>query len=209
MKNFDNYYCDGQISLWDLFTESKEKLREVEPNDFVCEGCKWRKHKARELEVDEHGQTWVYKCPGTACANWRHGTPLNLSMPRDEIEDHEEHIYCYNRDFLPELKYLIPMVEAEFDCKFTEYTDFMGRTAYKLRYKKSEIEIHDSEYAYDPKDGVRFVSVSWEAPLEGSSRPCDNLHEVLKAVESSFNKADYVAEQRKKCKEKAYAEDEC
>lgn len=197
IKNFDNYVCDGQLTLWDLFTERKEKVCERKADDSVCEGCKWRRNKARELEVDEHGQTWVYKCPGTACANWRHGTPLNLSMPRDEIEDHEEHIYCYNRDFLPELKNLIPMIESEFDIRFTEYTDFRGRTAYKYKYRKTEFEIHDSEYnTGGEKQGKRFVSTSWSYTMGGFSMPCDNLKEVMGIMEPGFKHADEIAKDK-------------
>ena len=205
MVNLANYECDSQISLWDYLKSEKPK---VEPDDSVCEGCKWRRYKNRRLEVDEYGQTWVYCCPGTACANWRHGTPLNLSDKVDIPGEAEERIYCYNRNFLPELENLVPILETAFDCKFKK-REFQGKPEYYFKYKKSEFCIDDSTYITgDEKQGKRFVGFSWNASKEGFCSPCDNLHEIIKAFERSFERAERVAKEEKERKLKAESEEE-
>lgn len=196
----NNYRCDGQISLWDYL--KSEKLK-VEPNDSVCEGCKWRTYKSRYLEVDEYGQTWVYCCPGTACANWRHGTPMNLSIDGQISGELEEKIYCYNRDFLPEIEYLIPILEAEFDCKFQK-SIFEGEAEYTTKYKKSEIRITESTYFGSNK---RFIGVDFSAPNKsGFGCPEDNLNEIMFSMEIAFKRADEIAEQRKNKKKESEEE---
>lgn len=193
----DRKQIEGQISLWDFLKSEKPK---IEPNDSVCEGCKWRSYKARELEVDEHGQTWVYKCPGTACANWRHGTPLNLSHKEPELQ--EDNIYCYNRDFLPELKYLIPMIEAEYDTEFkfidSEYCEGIPNY-YTAKIGKMEVNIYDDHYLPGVFDGKRFVSVDcYYGSTCVSSSSCDNLHKAIKVIDHGFER---IAKERRKDKE--------
>lgn len=203
----DRKQIEGQITLWDFLKSQKPK---AEPNDSVCEGCKWRKYKNRYLEVDDYGQTWVYCCPGTACANWRNGTPLNLSDKVEIPGKAEEKIYCYNRDFLPELKNLVPILETAFDCTFKE-REFEGKPEYYFKYKNSEFCIDDSTYnTGDERQNVRFVGFSWNTSKEGYGIPCDNLHEIIKAFEYGFERAKKVAKEEKERKLKAESEDsEC
>ena len=45
-----------------------------------CNGCEYEKAPQAWTEVNERtGYIWKYCCPGTACANWRAGTPTNIS----------------------------------------------------------------------------------------------------------------------------------
>ena len=44
-----------------------------------CEGCEWERDKHAVIKRDERtGYRWKYCCPGTACANWKRGTPMNI-----------------------------------------------------------------------------------------------------------------------------------
>ena len=44
-----------------------------------CEGCEWERDPHAFVEVDERTEyRWKYCCPGTACANWNKGTPMNI-----------------------------------------------------------------------------------------------------------------------------------
>lgn len=191
-----DYVCDGQMNLWDYMslTEPKPEKPKCDPDDSVCEGCKWREHKSRELEVDEHGQTWVYKCPGTACANWKFGTPLNLTAQKPEKEDirwyePEEVIYCFNRDYLPSLEVAVQIVEEKTGLKFQEQKCSWDETIGKIyvkKVKKRLYEMYEDHYSKPTNDGSRFISVSWDEPTAGSGRPCDNLDEILRFFERAL-----------------------
>ena len=173
-----------------------EEPKHQDPDDSICEGCKWREHKNRWLEVDEYGQTWVHGCPGTACTNWMGGTVLNLTaeLPsKNEVVWYqpEPKIYCFNRDFLLPLDRTMEKVIEYTGLKFSTFqADWMAgernRTVYKHIFKdKSYLEIFESQYMGTDKT---FISVSHEAKLEGRSFPCDNFDEVLRAVNSAVER---------------------
>ena len=44
-----------------------------------CKGCKFENWPGKSYETDRHGNIWVIKCRGNACANWPQGTPMNLT----------------------------------------------------------------------------------------------------------------------------------
>ena len=45
----------------------------------TCSGCKWEHSSGRFHRKDSKtGYIWTYSCPGTACANWKTGTPTNM-----------------------------------------------------------------------------------------------------------------------------------
>lgn len=193
----NNYECEGQLNIWDyLSSASAEPQPKAEPDDSICEGCKWREHKDRELNVDEYGQTWVSKCPGTACMNWTEGTPLNLTcesedmtMPEYEFQDRTEFPYCYNRDFLPSLEQVIKIIEDHFNIKFTENPcdwDDEIANVYSKKIKKGVFEVYESHYAKSVHNGDRHISVSFDEPMSGRARPCDNLYEVMNFFEKVF-----------------------
>jgi hypothetical protein len=82
--------------------------KEIKPlhnyDESVCEGCKWRYYPGKFLEVNEYGDTWAYRCPGTACANWPNGTPMNISHINEDneyLDTKESHCYCWNREWWP------------------------------------------------------------------------------------------------------------
>lgn len=192
-----DYECEGQMNIWD-FLEVKEKVQEVEaqPDDSICEGCKWRNHEGRKLEVEEHDFTWVYCCPGTACMNWPHGTPLNLSSCHDDFREYgmdpEDELYCFNRDFLPPLETVAKYITDSFGFHFTTYefkhwdNSATNKTVYKCVFKKGSIlELTESTYVDSDK---RFIGVDWQGRKTGISSPCDNLYEVEKKVEQAWQK---------------------
>ena len=209
-----DYVCDGQLNIWDFMTENysakiepKPKLCEGEPDDSICEGCKWRETEGRELEVDEHGQTWVYKCPGTACANWKHGTPLNLTA---EKPDHKEIVwyepedkpYCFNRNFLPSLEETVRIMEDWFGIKFEktnyEYKDEIYNTVYVYKcYGKSTIELDENVYSGGDYAGERFIGVDWNAPMEGTAGGCLSLYEVEHRLRKAISRAVKYKEEHK------------
>lgn len=190
-----DYQCEGQLNIWDYL--SAPKPQKPEADDSICEGCKWREHKKRWLEVDEFGQTWVHGCPGTACANWIGGTILNLTaeLPsKKEVVwyEPEPKIYCFNRDFLLPLDRIVEKVSEWTGLKFTSYEadwkpEDRNHTVYKHIFKdKSYLEIDESRYT---GTGQTFIGVTWEAKLEGRSRPCDNFDEVLTAVNAAIERS--------------------
>ena len=174
-----------------------EEPKHQDPDDSICEGCKWREHKNRWLEVDEYGQTWVHGCPGTACANWTGGTALNLTAEKPSKEEvvwylPEPKIYCFNRDFLLPLDKTMEKIIEWTGLKFTTYeADWMpegsNKTVYKHIFKdRSYLEIDEKVYLGTDKT---FISVSWEGKGEGTGTPCDNFDEVLSAVNSAIKRA--------------------
>ena len=185
---------EGQMTIWDFLEKEEPKRNDVQPDDSICEGCKWRETEGRWLEVNDLGHTWVYCCPGTACANWKQGTPLNLTC-QDEIgeymQDGSEGIYCYNRDFLPSLEQCAEYVKDNFGFHFTTYQfewddKEINRTIYKCVFKKgSVLELTESTYSGTNK---RYIGVSWEGRKAGFGAPCDNLHEVSKFVEKAWER---------------------
>lgn len=185
---------EGQMTIWDFLEKEEPKRNDVQPDDSICEGCKWRETKGRWLEVNDLGHTWVHCCPGTACANWKQGTPLNLTC-QDEIaeymQDGSEGIYCYNRDFLPSLEQCVEYVKDNFGFHFTTYQfewddKEINRTIYKCVFKKgSVLELTESTYSGTNK---RYIGVSWEGRKAGFGAPCDNLHEVSRFVEQAWER---------------------
>lgn len=150
-----DYVCDGQMNLWEYMQsiEREERASEVptaEPDDSVCEGCKWRETEGRTLEVNERGHTWVYKCPGTACANWKHGTPLNLTIEKPDHKEivwyeEEDKPYCFNRNWLPPFEMVIETMSEWFGIEFKkvdyEYKGEIYNTVYQHKcYGGSKIE---------------------------------------------------------------------
>lgn len=185
---------EGQMTIWDFLEKEEPKHNDVQPDDSICEGCKWRNHEGRNLEVEEHGYTWVYCCPGTACMNYPHGTPLNLSCQSDFSEyglESEEKIYCFNRDFLPSLEQCAEYVKKKFGFHFTTYQfewddKEINRTIYKCVFKKgSVLELTESTYSGTDK---RYIGVSWEGRKAGFGAPCDNLREVERFVEQAWER---------------------
>ena len=190
----------GQISIFDfLSAEAPTEEPEKELDDSICENCKWRKWKHRRLEVNENNHLWVYCCPGTACANWKHGTPLNLTCATMEDTDveymyetkTEEKPYCFNRDFLPGIDLILKFLTDDFGLKFEKIDDpKLGWIYYRHKFKKSVLEIDESHYRDDKHN--RFIGVSWEASREGMARPCDNLEEVYRAVETAIDRSKKI-----------------
>lgn len=191
-----------QMSVWD-YMKAREipeitPARYMKPDDAICEGCKWRETEGRELEVDlKTGYTWVHKCPGTACANWRNGTPLNLT---DEKPDHKEVVwyeeedkpYCFNRDWLPPMDFIIPRLEEEFGIQFLysepEWND--GRPCYSFKFRGGAVmEITEDAYSGGADKGKRFVGVNFETKNEGFGAPCDNYWRVTRAVREAFKRS--------------------
>ena len=165
----------------------------IKPDDSICEGCKWRETEGRELSVDWHGQTWVYKCPGTACANWKRGTPLNLTaeaesiaMPEYDFQERTNFPYCYNRDFLPSLDKVIEIIEDHFGIGFEEKPcewDESIERVFTKKKGKGIFEVYESHYAESVNNGVRHISASYDEPMWGRGRACDNLHEIMRFFE--------------------------
>lgn len=202
-----DYFCDGQLNIWDIMSQMKEEKPECD--DSICEGCKWRETEGRELEVDEHGQTWVYKCPGTACANWKHGTPLNLTA---EKPDHQEVIwyepedkpYCFNHNYLPSLEETVRIMEEWFEIKFEktnyEYKDEIYNTVYVYKcYGGSKIELDENTYTGGDYEGERFIGVDWESPngKEGTAGGCLSLWEVEHHLQKAISRAVKYKEEHK------------
>lgn len=191
-----DYFCDGQLNIWDIMSQMEEEKPECD--DSICEGCKWRDYEHRELELDERGQTWVYKCPGTACANWKFGTPLNLSAEAQTITkpefDFEEcdHPYCYDRDFLPPLDWIIDFIRRNYNIPIKEvecdWMDSIGKY-YEHKFKAGTLEVYDDQYADSKK---RFVSIGYQAQLEGFGSPCDNLVRVCRAIEKAIERDERI-----------------
>lgn len=194
-----NYVCDGQINLWDYLgqMESKPEKPKIEPNDSICEGCKWREWKTRRLEVDKYGDTWVYCCPGTACANWTHGTPLSLSyeaktmeMPEYDFQERTEFPDCYNNDFLLHFEACVKLVEDEFGIKFESYHAEWNLpdnpTVYRYFFdKETEFEISEGTYH---GTGKKHISIGLHSKTEGFVTACDNLEEIRRASERAFER---------------------
>lgn len=188
-----DYFCDGQLNIWDYLTQAtKEETQK--PDDSVCEGCKWREHEKRELEVDDHGQTWVYKCPGTACANWRFGTPLNITYeaesitkPEHDFEEPSEHPYCYNRDFLPPLDWVVSFIRDYYGINLAEVKcewDPSIEKYFIFKDKRAELEVCESRYTGGPKTGEECVGIYIEAQDQGFfGKACDNLEDIRRMVE--------------------------
>jgi len=165
---------DGQITIWD-YLKSLEPVQN--PDDSICEGCKWRGCATRRLEVENLGHTWVYACPGTACANYTHGTPLNLSVLRRRP-------YCYNRDFLPPMENLLLLLEKQYEIRFKEKVWPDGDIQWNYTYRRTTLSLMESTYMFG--DERRFISVDWSDSKGGFGSPCDNLYEVFKAVDKAF-----------------------
>lgn len=211
-----DYVCDGQLNIWNFVTENystkqepKPKLCNGEPDDSICEGCKWREIEERELEVDEHGQTWVYKCPGTACANWKHGTPLNLTA---EKPDHQEVVwyepedkpYCFNKNWLPSFEMVIETMSDWFGIEFKkvdyEYKGEIYNTVYQYKcYGGSKIELDEGVYTGGDYKGERFIGVDWESPngKAGTAGGCLSLYEVEHNLRKAINRAVKYKEEHK------------
>lgn len=211
-----DYVCDGQLNIWDFVTENystkqepKPKLCKGEPDDSICEGCKWRETEERELGIDEHGQTWVYKCPGTACANWKHGTPLNLTA---EKPDHQEVVwyepedkpYCFNKNWLPSFEMVIETMSDWFGIEFKkvdyEYKGEIYNTVYQYKcYGGSKIELDEGVYTGGDYKGERFIGVDWESPngKAGTACGCLSLWEVEHHIQSAINRAIEYKEKQK------------
>lgn len=167
---------EGQITIWE-YMKSLEPVQK--PDDHICEGCKWRGCADRKLEVDKNGYTWVTFCPGTACANWMDGTPLNLSCQ----DTKGGHAYCYNRDFLPDLEHLLPLLETYYDIKFKQKVWPDGDIQWNYTYRKSTLSLSETTYMDTDK---RFIAVDWANSKEGFGAPCDNLWEVLRQIDKAF-----------------------
>jgi len=169
---------EGQITIWD-YMKSLEPVQK--PDDSVCEGCKWRGYAGRRLEVERLGHTWVYCCPGTACANHMTGTPLNLSV-------HDKKPYCYNRDFLPPLENLLPLLEGYYDIKFKQKVWNDGDVTWYYTRRKVTVSLDEDTYFEGCGTGGRFIGVSYTNSIgEGHSSPCDNLYEVLKLMDKAIS----------------------
>lgn len=204
--NLKDYACDGQMNIWEYIyqVESKPKPKQ-EPDDSICEGCKWRKYPARELEIDEHGQTWVYKCPGTACANWKYGTPLNLSVEKPSKEvvkwyEPEKVIHCFNHDYLPTLEQAVEEISKKYGLEFTSYEADWNKpdnpTVYKHVFKKhSYLEISEGVFA---GTDTRYIAVDWEGYHEGTSCPCESLVRIIRAVDNAIYRNEHIKKPKKK-----------
>ena len=205
----NNYECEGQLNIWDYLTSQDQGKDQVkaplrEADDSMCEGCKWREHKNRELNVDEHGQTWVVKCPGTACANWVFGTPLNLTAEKPSKEEivwyePEEVIYCFNRDFLPSLEKVVQIISKLYEFEFTSYEADWNKpdnpTVYKYVFKRhSVLEISEGTYA---GTDTRFIAVDWEGCKEGTACACDNLDRIFRAIDNAIYRNKHMKKPRK------------
>lgn len=177
---------------------------QIKPDDSICEGCKWRDSEGRELKVDWHGQTWVYKCAGTACANWKHGTPLNLTfeaesiaMPEYDFQERSEFPECYNRDFLPELPYIIGYLKEthglEFDLVKCDWDESLGMI-YQKKLSRGTLELYDSKYQ---GTNQRFVSIDYQSAKEGFAAPCDNLDRIFKSIDKAFIKDEEIRKRGK------------
>jgi len=164
---------EGQITIWN-YMKSLEPVQK--PDDSVCEGCKWRGYAGRRLEVERLGHTWVYCCPGTACANHMTGTPLNLSV-------HDKKPYCYNRDFLPPLENLLPLLEGYYDIKFKQKVWPDGDIQWNYTHRKSTLSLSETTYMDTDK---RFIAVDWANAHEGFGSPCDNLWEILRQIDKAL-----------------------
>ena len=209
-----DYVCDGQMNLWEYMQsiEREERASEVliaEPDDSICEGCKWRETEGRELEVDNRGQTWVYKCPGTACANWKHGTPLNLTalVPDQEVivwYEPEDKPYCFNENWLPPFEMVIETMSEWFGIEFKkvdyEYKGEIYNSVYQYKcYGGSKIELDEGVYTGGDYKGERFIGVDWEAPngKEGTASGCLSLWEVEHQIQRAINRAIEYKERQK------------
>ncbi len=209
-----DYVCDGQMNLWEYMQsiEREEMASEVptaEPDDSICEGCKWRETEGRELEVDKQGQTWVYKCPGTACANWKHGTPLNLTalVPDQEVivwYEPEDKPYCFNKNWLPPFEMVIETMSEWFGIEFKkvdyEYKGEIYDSVYQYKcYGGSKIELDEGVYTGGDYKGERFIGVDWDAPngKEGTACGCLSLWEVEHHIRSAINRAIEYKERQK------------
>lgn len=209
-----DYVCDGQMNLWEYMQsiEREERASEVliaEPDDSICEGCKWRETEGRELEVDKQGQTWVYKCPGTACANWKHGTPLNLTalVPDQEVivwYEPEDKPYCFNKNWLPPFEMVIETMSEWFGIEFKkvdyEYKGEIYNSVYQYKcYGGSKIELDEGVYTGGDYKGERFIGVDWESPngKEGTASGCLSLWEVEHHIRSAINRAIEYKERQK------------
>lgn len=209
-----DYVCDGQMNLWEYMQsiEREERASEVptaELDDSICEGCKWREVEGRELEVDKQGQTWVYKCPGTACANWKHGTPLNLTalVPDQEVivwYEPEDKPYCFNKNWLPPFEMVIETMSEWFGIEFKkvnyEYKGEIYNTVYQYKcYGGSKIELDEDVYIGGNYEGERFIGVDWEAPngKEGTACGCLSLWEVERCIQRAINRAVEYKERQK------------
>ena len=217
----NNYICDGQLNIWDYLATTKEeseeiceskKLCEHEVNDAICEGCKWRNWESRYLEVDEDGSTWVYCCPGTACANWKNGTPRNLafmseymSLPEYDFEERTEFPDCYNKDFLPPLPLIIEWINDIYELGIVEDKcdwDESIEHYYTKKLSRGVLALYDDHYSTGERQ--RFVSVDYNASKSGFGSPCDNLARVFRAIDTAL-KMDEKEKHQKKEKVDPYA----
>ena len=230
---YSKYQCDGQMSIFDFMPkEEPEQLPGFrggkvppETKSFVekfvsdaykqlrtpdcthCDGCEYR--NAGEYDVDEYGWTWKWHCPGTASANWPHGTPMNVSAPlverdghyyEDNVVDGIPHIFCWKKAGAKRYLNTYQVKEALedvlgqqliYDTKFEMFSAKVGDYVFSFEIDAAEYENQNT------KEGDDIISVSVCSNHDSYGKPCDSIEEAVKVFEFYAKKAKKICEYSK------------
>lgn len=232
------YECDGQMSLFDLIPKDEpEQIPRGEavppetksfmdklvndaytqlrtPDCTHCDGCEYR--NAGEYDVDEYGYTWKWHCPGTASANWPHGTPMNVSAPiverdghyyEDNVVDGIPHIFCWKKAGAKRYLNTYQVKEALedvlgqqliYNTKFEMFSAKVGDYMFSFEIDAAEYENQNT------KEGDDIISVSVCSNHDSYGKPCDSIEEAVKVFEFYAKKAKKICEYSKhECNKKA------
>jgi len=192
-----DYECEGQLNFWDILNQQDDGIGGLpDKKPYEYDFCR-RKGMLVEFYDNNDG-------------TMRIGKIVDFDEYYTEVEIDGEilvgttHNVKYREGQLPNLDECVQEIKERHNLWCWEPKLYSIDRGYEYEYKwsHSKLTIGESHYAEGIYGGRRFVSVNWSSALEGRSRPCDTLEEVLKAVGDAIFAAEGVeleyAERRRK-----------
>lgn len=202
-----DYYCEGQLNIWDYLSAGEPKEEVSESEDIICKSEHYQfpevdpeiqsgKRKPYEYDfcrakgmlVDFYDDLGVFRVGKI--------TEWDDYYTTVEIDGEEyvgtPHNTKYHDGQLPSLDECMQEIKDRFGlwCWEPILYDISRGYEYEYKWSHSKMNVHESHYAEGVNGGRRFISVDWSSSLEGRSFPCDTLAQVLKLVESSVDRAE-------------------
>lgn len=160
----------------------------------TCSGCKWEHSSGRfQKKAERTGYIWTYDCPGTACANWKNGTPTNMHWGCSKYQKREPRavqmtIWDFMKEdcleTLPEedmVRQIGSALRVDFkkDGFFGDYRARVGKSILSVEYDR----FSDDGVECDFKKGDRFIGCDFIDGNNGASAPCLSVQEAIEWFE--------------------------
>ena len=214
-----DYFCDGQLNIWDIMSQMEKPEEPEDEFTPVWEPCGKNfpevdpdvasgKRKPYEYDFERFiGQkVWCYLPDEDEP---KIGEIIDFDHYYTEVKVHYEYYALTNLTVkpctLPSLKETIKLITQKYGLEFETYHGEWNLpdnpTIYKHIFKKnSYLEISEGHY-FSARGrgckGARYIAVDWTGWHESACRPCDDIAEIYHAVEYSIYRNDHMKKPRK------------